>query len=210
MNLPNKLTVFRIFLVPLLVLVWLFPYTQFNINFISFDIAGVEISLYNIILLMIFAIASLTDMLDGQIARKRGLVTTFGKFADPIADKLLQFIVAIGLCVKFYMQPVVFIMLAIFVLKEALQAVELIYLATKKRSLDHAEWYGKLTSFVFYLILGTLLVGSPFIFEYCGEAIYNIVINVLCSIAIALLFFALVMYLIDGYKILKKKEVKDD
>ena len=89
MNLPNKLTVFRIFLVPLLVLVWLFPYTQFNINFISFDIAGVEISLYNIILLMIFAIASLTDMLDGQIARKRGLVTTFGKFADPIADKLL-------------------------------------------------------------------------------------------------------------------------
>lgn len=89
MNLPNKLTVFRIFLVPLLVLVWLFPYTQFNINFISFDIAGVELSLYNIILLMIFAIASLTDMLDGQIARKRGLVTTFGKFADPIADKLL-------------------------------------------------------------------------------------------------------------------------
>ena len=89
MNLPNKLTVFRIFLVPLLALVWLFPYTQFNINFISFDIAGVEISLYNIILLMIFAIASLTDMLDGQIARKRGLVTTFGKFADPIADKLL-------------------------------------------------------------------------------------------------------------------------
>ena len=89
MNLPNKLTVFRIFLVPILVLVWLFPYTQFNINFISFDIAGVEISLYNIILLMIFAIASLTDMLDGQIARKRGLVTTFGKFADPIADKLL-------------------------------------------------------------------------------------------------------------------------
>ncbi len=89
MNLPNKLTVFRIALVPLLVLVWLFPYTEFGINFISFDIMGVELSLYNIFLLLIFAIASITDMLDGQIARKRNLITTFGKFADPIADKLL-------------------------------------------------------------------------------------------------------------------------
>lgn len=89
MNLPNKLTVFRIFLVPVLVLVWLFPYAQFNIAFIEFNIAGVDISLLNIILLAIFAIASLTDMLDGQIARKHNLITTFGKFADPIADKLL-------------------------------------------------------------------------------------------------------------------------
>lgn len=89
MNLPNKLTVFRIFLVPVLVLVWLFPYAQFNIAFVEFNIAGVDISLLNIILLIIFAIASLTDMLDGQIARKRNLITTFGKFADPIADKLL-------------------------------------------------------------------------------------------------------------------------
>ena len=89
MNLPNKLTVFRIVLVPLLVLLWLFPYTEFGINFVSFDVMGVELSLYNIFLLIIFALASLTDMLDGQIARKRNLITTFGKFADPIADKLL-------------------------------------------------------------------------------------------------------------------------
>lgn len=89
MNLPNKLTVFRIFLVPVLVLVWLFPYEEFNFFFMEFDLGGVSLSLLNIILLLIFALASITDMLDGQIARKKNLITTFGKFADPIADKLL-------------------------------------------------------------------------------------------------------------------------
>ena len=89
MNVPNKLTVFRIFLVPVLVFVWLFPYEQFNIGFMVFNIFGVKLSLLNIILLLIFAVASFTDMLDGQIARKYNLITTFGKFADPIADKLL-------------------------------------------------------------------------------------------------------------------------
>lgn len=89
MNLPNKLTLIRIILVPILVIVWLFPYQYFNISFISFDIGPVSLSLLNIIVLAIFCIASFTDFLDGHIARKRDLVTTFGKFADPIADKLL-------------------------------------------------------------------------------------------------------------------------
>lgn len=89
MNLPNKLTMFRIVLVPVLALVWLFPYAEFNISFISFEIGNTSLSLLNIIVLLIFAIASFTDFLDGNIARKNNLVTTFGKFADPIADKLL-------------------------------------------------------------------------------------------------------------------------
>lgn len=200
---PNVLCYLRIIFTFLFLAFYLIP-EGIYIEYTNNPFTGIYLSCAMMVL------ASYTDFLDGFIARKYKQSSHLGRILDPIADKLLQFIVAIGLCVKFYMYPVVFIMLAIFVLKEALQAVELIYLATKKRSLDHAEWYGKLTTFIFYLILGTLLVGSPFIFEYCGEAVYNIVINVLCSIAIALLFFALVMYLIDGYKILKKKEVKDD
>lgn len=89
MNLPNKLTVFRIMLVPVLVLVWLFPYEQFDIAFYQFNFGTTSISLLNIIVLVIFCIASFTDYLDGKIARKNNLITTFGKFADPIADKLL-------------------------------------------------------------------------------------------------------------------------
>ena len=90
MNLANKLTVLRIALVPIIVLVWLFPYSEFDIAFASVYIyGGISLSYFNLIILGIFALASFTDFLDGRIARKRNLITTFGKFADPIADKLL-------------------------------------------------------------------------------------------------------------------------
>ena len=72
MNLPNKLTLLRIILIPvfMVVLYWGFPGATW-------------------VALAIFIIASLTDMLDGKIARKYNLVTDFGKFADPLADKML-------------------------------------------------------------------------------------------------------------------------
>ena len=89
MNLPNKLTVFRIILVPIMIFVWLFPYEQFNFMFYEFNFGPVSLSSLNIVVLVIFALASITDMLDGMIARKYNMITTFGKFADPIADKLL-------------------------------------------------------------------------------------------------------------------------
>lgn len=89
MNLPNKLTIFRIVLVPVMVVIWLFPYDVFDIHFGCLSVGQVTISYLNLIILAIFAVASITDLLDGKIARKYGLITTFGKFADPIADKLL-------------------------------------------------------------------------------------------------------------------------
>ena len=89
MNLPNKLTVFRILLVPILCLVWLFPYEQVGIYFGYVAFGHITVSYLNLIVLGIFAVASITDFFDGQIARRRNMVTTFGKFADPIADKLL-------------------------------------------------------------------------------------------------------------------------
>lgn len=89
MNLPNKLTLFRIVLIPLIILLWIFPYNVFGIYFGEIRIFENSLSYFNIIILFFFLIASITDFLDGQIARKHKLITTFGKFADPIADKLL-------------------------------------------------------------------------------------------------------------------------
>lgn len=89
MNLPNKLTLFRIFLIPVLILFWIFPFQSVGISFYEFYFKGFSLSVFNLIILFIFAIASITDALDGHIARKNNLITTFGKFADPIADKLL-------------------------------------------------------------------------------------------------------------------------
>lgn len=74
MNLPNKLTVLRVIMIP------------FFVVFMLFDISGAPDKW---IALVIFCVASFTDLLDGKIARKYNLVTNFGKFMDPLADKLL-------------------------------------------------------------------------------------------------------------------------
>ena len=73
MNLPNKLTVWRLFMVPVIIVVLLLPVSAVT----------------NILGAFIFLLTALTDMLDGKIARKHGLVTDFGKFLDPLADKFM-------------------------------------------------------------------------------------------------------------------------
>lgn len=89
MNLPNKISLFRILLVPVVALIMLFPYGSFNINVGSLDLGIVSISYTQLAVLVIFIIASISDYVDGYIARKYSLVTSFGKFIDPIADKLI-------------------------------------------------------------------------------------------------------------------------
>lgn len=79
MNLPNKLTIFRIILVPIMVII---PFLGIQGDFLTIPIEYWMIEL-------IFIIASLTDKLDGYLARKNNQVTTFGKFLDPLADKIL-------------------------------------------------------------------------------------------------------------------------
>ena len=80
MNLPNKITMARIALIPFMLIVPLF-------NIEATVLGGIPVE--NLIILAIFLIASFTDYLDGHLARKHNIVTTFGKFLDPIADKLL-------------------------------------------------------------------------------------------------------------------------
>ena len=79
MNLPNKLTIFRIILVPLMVIV---PFLGLNNEYFG-------IPLQYLIIDFIFIVASITDKLEGYLARKNNQVTTFGKFLDPLADKIL-------------------------------------------------------------------------------------------------------------------------
>ena len=97
MNLPNKLTLLRIILVPFFVAVLLID----------------SIPFHYIIALVIFAIASVTDMLDGKIARKYNMVTDFGKFADPLADKILV-ISAFACFIELDIINAVFIILVLF------------------------------------------------------------------------------------------------
>ncbi len=89
MNLPNRLTLLRIVMIPVIILIYLFPYASFGIHMPVFNVLGVSLPLLNIIALVIYILAAITDAIDGHIARSRNMITTFGKFADPIADKLL-------------------------------------------------------------------------------------------------------------------------
>ena len=79
MNLPNKLTIFRIILVPIMVII---PFFQ-----LQDKVLGIPIEY--LIMDLIFIVASITDKLDGYLARKNNQITTFGKFLDPLADKIL-------------------------------------------------------------------------------------------------------------------------
>ncbi|MBR1423807.1 MAG: CDP-diacylglycerol--glycerol-3-phosphate 3-phosphatidyltransferase [Ruminococcus sp.] len=95
MNLPNKLTVLRVLLIPVfLVFVLLF-----------------EIPNHMVWALVVFALASITDMLDGKIARSQNLVTTFGKFLDPLADKLLVMSALITFAFARWIDPIAVIII---------------------------------------------------------------------------------------------------
>lgn len=86
MNLPNKLTTIRMALVVLLILLLVFPYSLVNV---SVPLLFGHINLIYFLGAIIFLVASFTDYLDGYLARKLNLITNYGKFMDPIADKLL-------------------------------------------------------------------------------------------------------------------------
>lgn len=89
MNLPNKITIGRIILSIIMIVLLLVPWHNMNIYFAEYMINGEILSLKYILAGVIFVIASLTDFIDGYLARSRNMVTDFGKVADAIADKIL-------------------------------------------------------------------------------------------------------------------------
>lgn len=89
MNLPNKITLGRIFLGVLLIIMLLMPWSELGVYFPVYTVFGVQINLLYIITGIMFVVASVTDFVDGYIARSRNMVTDFGKVMDAIADKIL-------------------------------------------------------------------------------------------------------------------------
>lgn len=143
MNLPNKLTLLRILLIPVFMIFVSFP--QFPYSYL---IAGA-----------VFAIASFTDFLDGAIARKRNLVTDFGKFADPLADKLLTTVAFIYMLLDGVCHPIV---LVIIIAREfAVSGVRMVAASSPEGKVIAANIWGKMktalmmiTIVAYYVMVG--------------------------------------------------------
>lgn len=108
MNLPNKLTMLRIFLSVVIIAILVFPFDAMGISLYKFYVnESIVIDIKYIISGVLFIIASLTDFLDGYIARKYNLVTDFGKMIDAIADKVLVNSVLIILSASGFIHPII-------------------------------------------------------------------------------------------------------
>ena len=154
MNLPNKLSILRVILVPLFVLVMVLPVGKDS----SYD------TWLRIIAAAVFILTALTDMLDGKIARKYNLVTDFGKFIDPLADKFMVFGAMLGILYRFdYIRPVFIWASLIVIFRElAITSMRLI-VVNKSGTVVAAAWLGKVKTVTQVVCIVTVLL-DPVIF----------------------------------------------
>ena len=107
MNLPNKITMSRIFMTILIIGVCLFPFYSVGIEIPKYEVSGIVVDLRYIIAGVLFIIASVTDFIDGHLARSRNIVTDTGKMLDAIADKVLVNSVLIIFAANGFIHPIV-------------------------------------------------------------------------------------------------------
>lgn len=160
MNLPNKLTIIRICMVPVFMIFLVFPLPMpENVRLV--------------IAAALFIAASLTDMLDGKIARSRGLITDFGKFMDPLADKFLVFGALLGILVTFDDIRSIFVWAAAVVMFRELAVTSLrLVIAGKDGIVIAASWLGKVKTVTQIVCICSVLLepvlfgGIDFFAEY--------------------------------------------
>jgi len=182
MNLPNRLTLLRIFFVPLIVFVFVFPFGQYGIVFGHINVDFVTLPIVNLIALGLFSLASITDFFDGYLARKNHQISTFGKFMDPIADKLLVNTMFILFAVQGLI-PVIAVLVMIWrdVFVDGLRM-----LAAEKGRVVAAGYMGKLKTVVQMLTIMFILISNlPF-------ELYNL------PVSDFLLWFSVVVSIISG------------
>ncbi|MCI8290964.1 MAG: CDP-diacylglycerol--glycerol-3-phosphate 3-phosphatidyltransferase [Clostridia bacterium] len=197
MNLANKLTIFRMILVPIMVIFAYLP--------IEGKVAGVAVTM--LIMDAIFIIASITDKLDGYIARSRNQVTTFGKFLDPLADKILVLSAMVILVEKGLLPawiPIIVLAREFIVSGFRLIAVE------KGGKVIAASIWGKLKTVTQMIALIFAFVDNYGFFAFVSGGISGIalVINIVTSVMMAISVVATVFsgwdYLSSGKNLFKE------
>jgi len=194
MNLPNKLTVLRIALVVVMVIVTFLG--------IKGEILNIPVEL--LIINLIFVIASITDKLDGSIARSRNLVTNFGKFLDPIADKILV-LTAMLILVEKQMLPA-WIPVIILIREFAVSGYRLIAVEQGGKVIPASNW-GKLKTVtqIIAIILAFININGTntfcnFLNGVSGLSLIELIINILTSV---MMIICVVATIFSGWDYLK-------
>ena len=173
-SIPNILCYLRILLVPVFLYVYFKLEADSNNHYLS---------------VLILVISSVTDFLDGFIARKLNMITKLGKLIDPVADKLTQLVVACTLVMTY---PNYIWLVAIILLKDGMLLLGGLYLLRKSgKHLEQAEMPGKIATCVFFVVSIVLLAFNP------GDQYSNIMIYT----TVALMFIAMVYYAKGLYRL---------
>ena len=167
-KIPNMITVFRLILLP----VFLYCYFAFADKRIAFAV---------------FVIASASDLLDGYLAPKLNAVSSFGKLADPLADKCLQVSAIVCLAVTGYLPLGAAIIIAV---KELVMLLGGIFVLKKMKTVVYANRFGKLTSFFFSLTMCLCFFRDIWFYTEIG----SLILNILVYTAIGLSVLSMVQY----------------
>lgn len=197
MNLPNKLTIFRVILIVPFVLVLLSSTQGWGLHEMLFG----GVSAYaEYTALGIFIVASLTDLLDGKIARKYNLVTNFGKFMDPLADKLL---VCAAMIVLVEMGRIPSWVVVVIISREfIISGFRLI--ASDNGVVIAASYWGKFkTTFQMVMICMMLVKDAPFLSLAAHQEYFALATDIVMWIALALTVISLVDYLVKNRNVMK-------
>lgn len=198
MNLANKITMVRIFLTVVLIVLLLFPFYMVNIEFPKVLVGTITIDVKYLVAAGIFAIASISDALDGYIARSRNMVTDFGKMTDAIADKMLVNSTLIILTAQGMVSPVITVLIVFR--DTVVDTIKMI--SGSKGKVVAARVSGKIkTTFLMVGIVLTLCYNMPF-------EMYNLdVANFLLVLATIFAIISGIQYYVDSKEIIFSKEI---
>ena len=182
MNIPNKLTILRVILVPV---------------FLAFMLAIPKNTAYITVSLIVFIIASITDTLDGYIARKKGQVTNFGKFMDPLADKVLTTVAYLGLLSMG--RASVWAIMLILAREYMVSGVRLV--AAGNGTIIAASMWGKVKT-VFQMI--SIIVAFLVMYPLCPEETGILITEILVWVSAVITVISGVDYLLKNISVFKE------
>lgn len=193
MNLPNKITLFRVLMIPVVMIIGELYFLQQKFIF------GTDfLTVGNLVLLILFIICAFSDFLDGYIARKNNIVTNFGKFADPLADKILVLALFVILleqnnALKGWMVTLIFA-------REFIVTGFRVIAASKNINIA-AGWLGKIkTNLQFFSVILLLLFG------FMNNDIIQIIIQVILYATILMTIISGTEYIIKNKKVLTSEK----